>query len=86
MGRLLGDDHESCRDQRKPQDGQWDQAMALWKSIYGVNDFIWHNPFNPGVKALGNLLGHDMGECRRPVQPLSHDEMDALKAAITDLA
>ena len=64
---------------------KWDEAMALWKKIYPVNDFIWHNPFNPGVKALGNLLGHDLRQCRRPVQPLTADESKRLFAAAKDL-
>ena len=65
--------------------GEWDAALALWQRIYAVNDFIWNNPFNPAVKALGNLLGHDLRECRRPVQPLTGDEMAELEAAIRDL-
>ena len=65
--------------------GQWDQAVELWKRIYAVNDFIWHNPFNPSVKALGNLLGADLRECRRPVQPLTEDETNRLKIAAADL-
>lgn len=66
-------------------EGQWDVAIELWEKIYAVNDFIWHNPFNPGVKALGNLLDHDLRQCRRPVQPLTDDEMDRLKTAAADL-
>jgi hypothetical protein len=53
--------------------------------MYAVNDFIWHNPFNPAVKALGNMLGHDLGDCRRPVQPLTDAEMEGLRAAVSDL-
>ena len=63
----------------------WDEAMELWNKIYAVNDFIWHNPFNPSVKALGNLLGHDLGQCRRPVQPLTDSELNQLKTAASDL-
>ena len=61
------------------QQGLWDDAMALWHRIHGVNDFVWHNPFNPAVKALGNLLGHDLRYCRRPVQPLTEEEMKRLE-------
>ena len=66
-------------------EAQWDQAMALWGKIYAVNDFVWNNPFNPSVKALGNMLGHDLRQCRRPVQPLTSDEMDCLEKAVLDL-
>jgi len=66
-------------------EAQWDQAMDLWREIYAVNDFVWNNPFNPSVKALGNLLGYDLGQCRRPVQPLTADEMSCLGDAVSDL-
>jgi 4-hydroxy-tetrahydrodipicolinate synthase len=66
-------------------EAQWDQAMALWRKIYAVNDFVWNNPFNPSVKALGNLLGHDLRQCRRPVQPLTTAEMKNLEIALLDL-
>jgi 4-hydroxy-tetrahydrodipicolinate synthase len=65
--------------------GQTDNALELWKRIHAVNDFIWNNPFNPSVKALGNLLGHDLRECRRPVQPLTEDEFEKLKQAASNL-
>jgi dihydrodipicolinate synthase/N-acetylneuraminate lyase len=57
----------------------------LWQDIYEVNDFVWNNPFNPSVKALGNLLGQDLGECRRPVQPLTSQEQSTLKALVDRL-
>lgn len=65
--------------------GKWQDAMVLWEHLFPVNDCIWRNPFNPGVKALGNLLGHDLGECRRPVQPLTQDQHEELKAAAASL-
>ncbi len=65
--------------------GRLDEALALWQRIYAVNDFIWNNPFNPAVKALGNSLGHDLRDCRRPVQPLTTNEIAALEVAIADL-
>ena len=66
-------------------DGRLDDALLLWERIYAVNDFIWGNPFNPAVKALGNRLGHDLRHCRRPVQPLTREEVAALEVAIGDL-
>ena len=64
------------------QQQQWEQARILWQNIYAVNDFIWNNPFNPSVKALANLLGHDLRECRRPVQPLTESETRELRARV----
>ena len=67
------------------RDGRLKEALALWQRIYAVNDFIWNNPFNPAVKALGNHLGHDLRHCRRPVQPLTANEIATLEVAIADL-
>ncbi len=67
------------------REGQFDQAIELWRKIYPVNDFVWNNPFNPSVKALANMLGHDLGQCRRPVQPLNDDELAMLRNAVADL-
>jgi 4-hydroxy-tetrahydrodipicolinate synthase len=68
------------------EEQQWEQAKALWNKIYAINDFVWHNPFNPSVKALANLLGHDLRECRRPVQPLTDAEAYELSQLVTDLS
>jgi 4-hydroxy-tetrahydrodipicolinate synthase len=68
------------------QQRQWDEARMLWCKIYAINDFIWHNPFNPSVKALANLLGHDLRQCRRPVQPLIESEAARLKQLVDRLA
>ncbi len=66
------------------QDKQWEQARLLWQKIYKVNDFVWNNPFNPSVKALAKLLGHDLRHCRRPVQPLTDDQMASLISLVDD--
>ena len=77
---------EAVRLYGHAENAEWDAALALWQSIYAVNDFIWHNPFNPSVKALGNELGLELGQCRRPVQPLDGEELGRLREAIRDLA
>ena len=64
------------------QQQQWEQARLLWQNIYAINDFVWNNPFNPSVKALANLLGHDLRDCRRPVQPLTESEARELSARV----
>lgn len=65
--------------------GRLDDANALWARIYPVNQFVWTHPFNPSVKAAGRALGHDLRECRRPVQPLSEGELAALREALRPL-
>ncbi len=65
--------------------GDLKAAGALWERIYPVNQFVWSHPFNPSVKAAAGLLGHDLRECRRPVQPLDAEEMAALREALRPL-
>ena len=65
--------------------GELQAANELWQRIYPVNQFVWSNPFNPSVKAAGCLLGHDLRECRRPVQPLNEVEMATLREALQPL-
>jgi 4-hydroxy-tetrahydrodipicolinate synthase len=65
--------------------GELQAANALWQTIYPLNQFVWSHPFNPSVKAAGRLLGHDLRECRRPVQPLTDGEMAALREALQPL-
>ena len=55
--------------------------LRLWQTLFPVNDFVWRSPFNPSVKALGNLLGRDLGACRRPAQPLTDDQYAELRNA-----
>lgn len=65
--------------------GKVTEADALWRRIYPLNRFVWGNPFNPGVKAATNLLGGSVGACRRPVQPLTETEQDALAEIVAAL-
>lgn len=67
------------------QAGNLRDATALWHTLYPLNRFIWGHPFNPSVKAATNLLGGDVGLCRRPVQPLSGAELDQLAAIVSRL-
>ena len=60
--------------------GDYQNARDLWSKIYGLNNFIWNHPFNPSVKAAARLLGNDLGECRRPVQPLSAEDFKQLES------
>lgn len=65
--------------------GDLQAADALWRDIYPLNAFVWSHPFNPSVKAAGRLLGHDLRECRRPVQPLTDEELASLREALRPL-
>ena len=67
------------------QEQDWESARRLWQKIYALNDFVWGHPFNPSVKALGNMLGQDLRDCRRPVQPLDDDQHAALSKLVEEL-
>jgi dihydrodipicolinate synthase/N-acetylneuraminate lyase len=50
-----------------------------------LNRLLWTLPFNPVVKAATNLSGRSVGECRRPVPPLTADQMAAVRDAMAPL-
>lgn len=63
-------------------EGQFEQAAKLWRRLYPLNRFVWGHPFNPSVKAATNIAGGAVGNCRRPVQPLSDAELVNLKSLV----
>jgi len=62
-----------------------EEALVLWRRMQHLNLFLWTNPFNPAAKAASNLSGRPVGECRRPVLPLSAEQKAALKVAMRPL-
>ncbi len=65
--------------------GDFAQADDLWRRLYRLNKFVWDHPFNPSVKAACNLLGGDVGVCRRPAQPLTSAEHAELEGIVASL-
>jgi len=65
--------------------GKLDEALQLWRRMQPFNMFLWTNPFNPTAKEASNLAGRPVGECRRPVLPLSNDQKAALMEAMRPL-
>jgi len=66
-------------------DGDFDQALQLWHRMRLSNMFFWTHPFNPAVKAACNMMGHPVGECRRPVMPLDDESRLELSHALAPL-
>jgi 4-hydroxy-tetrahydrodipicolinate synthase len=58
-------------------------AAALWKTILPAQIFYWTHDYNASVKAATNLLGGNVGICRKPALPLSEFELAELKSALT---
>jgi 4-hydroxy-tetrahydrodipicolinate synthase len=64
------------------QAGKVEEAKKLWEKLFPANLFIWTHPYNPSVKAAVNLGGGKVGDCRKPVLPLTGKEMAELKKAL----
>ncbi len=65
--------------------GALSEANALWQRILPSQLFLWSNSYNPAVKAAAHIMGNDIGQCRRPLQPLNDDEMAALRSSLSPL-
>jgi 4-hydroxy-tetrahydrodipicolinate synthase len=63
------------------QAGQLNEAAMIWRRLQPLNTLLWRVPFNPGVKAATNLSGRPVGECRRPVLPLTPEQTALVEAA-----
>ena len=68
------------------QEGRYDDALALWGRMQPLNMLLWTLPFNPVAKAASNLSGRPVGDCRRPVLPLSEDQMAQVRSAMEQLS
>jgi 4-hydroxy-tetrahydrodipicolinate synthase len=65
--------------------GKLAEAADLWESMFPANLFFWTHVYNASVKAATNLSGRKVGPCRKPVQPLTDDEMSDLRKALKPL-
>jgi 4-hydroxy-tetrahydrodipicolinate synthase len=63
------------------QAGKLNEAAMMWRRLQPLNTLLWRVPFNPGVKAATNLSGRPVGECRRPVLPLTSEQTALVEAA-----
>jgi 4-hydroxy-tetrahydrodipicolinate synthase len=61
--------------------GRLVEAVTLWRRLQPLNTLLWTAPFNPVAKAACNLSGRRVGECRRPVLPLTAEQMAAVELA-----
>jgi 4-hydroxy-tetrahydrodipicolinate synthase len=65
--------------------GKLGEALKLWRRMQPLNTLLWTLPFNPVAKAASQLSGRPVGECRRPVPPLTAEQMAAVKEAMAAL-
>ncbi|WP_119302009.1 dihydrodipicolinate synthase family protein [Dongia deserti] len=62
-----------------------DAAAALWKALLPAQLFYWTHDYNSSVKAATNLLGGNVGICRKPALPLPESQVTELKSALLSL-
>ncbi|HAQ22083.1 MAG TPA: dihydrodipicolinate synthase family protein [Acidimicrobiaceae bacterium] len=69
--------------------GRHADAIALWRRMLPANLYFWDNPhgaeYNSAVKTATNMVGRQVGPCRRPVLPMTHQGRVALQAALSIL-
>ena len=59
---------------------------ALWERVLPLCLCLWTMPYNPGVKAAANAVGLDVGQCRRPQQPLTTEQREEIDLALRALS
>lgn len=65
--------------------GDLKAATTLWKTLLPAQIFYWTHDYNSSIKAATNLLGGNVGICRKPALPLPESELAELKAALSAL-
>ena len=65
--------------------GDLNAAATVWKSLLPAQIFYWTHDYNSSVKAATNLLGGNVGICRKPALPLSESDLAELKSALSSL-
>lgn len=58
---------------------EYAQALDLWERLKAASRFFWTHPFNTAIKAATNMTGRQVGPVRKPVLPLSAEDMKALE-------
>jgi 4-hydroxy-tetrahydrodipicolinate synthase len=71
--------YELCRDER------WDEAMALQRSLWRINEAFARFNLAACIKAALQIQGYDVGDPVPPQAALSADERKAVKAILADI-
>lgn len=65
--------------------GDLNTAAAVWKSLLPAQLFYWTHDYNSSIKAATNLLGGNVGICRKPALPLGEADLAELRSALSAL-
>jgi 4-hydroxy-tetrahydrodipicolinate synthase len=81
--------HECVRLYEFLTTGKLIEALELWSLMAPANLFFWENDLDAeylaAVKTATAMVGHDVGESRRPQLPLTSQARVALQAALSTL-
>ncbi|UIJ91798.1 dihydrodipicolinate synthase family protein (plasmid) [Sinorhizobium meliloti] len=66
--------------------GNWTNVREKWKPLEAIMSLIWQGDYVQSVYAASRLTGYAAGDPRRPLRALSNEKMQALTAALDDLA
>jgi len=66
--------------------GKLAEANRLWQRMLPAQLFFWSHDYNPSIKAACAIAGHDLGLCRKPLQPLGDGDFAVLKRALQPLS
>ncbi len=64
----------------------WKLVRENWRPLEAAMSLLWQGDYVQSVYAAAKLNGFDAGNPRRPLRALGQDKMEALKAALGDLA
>jgi len=65
--------------------GKLAEAARLWQNLLPAQLFFWTHDYNPSIKAATTIAGRRIGECRKPLQPLSESDLGELRRAMAPL-
>jgi 4-hydroxy-tetrahydrodipicolinate synthase len=65
--------------------GRLAAAARLWQRLLPAQLFFWTHDYNPSIKAATTLAGRRIGDCRKPLQPLSESDLGELRQALAPL-
>ncbi|MBP1884450.1 dihydrodipicolinate synthase family protein [Sinorhizobium mexicanum] len=65
---------------------KWEDAREIWSALEPVMSLLWEGDYVQSVYAAAELTGYGAGSPRKPLRGLSGDRIEALRAALGDLA
>jgi 4-hydroxy-tetrahydrodipicolinate synthase len=77
--------HEAVKLYELTSSGEYGAALALWSRMIPSLLFIWSDNYVAAVKAAAEIRGFGGGPPRKPVQPLTSEQVQQLRTALAPL-